>query len=165
MAASSAIIITEVLAFNALVFGGLPRQIDVTLLAFNILVIVIIVTVAVYSAGDYSRVPPEDPPPALLERLPAPLRGSLIALSVTDHYVHVTTDKGTHMLLMRLSDAMRETAPLPGLQIHRSHWVALDAIQSVDRTARRSEVVLNNGTRLPVSRTFLPQLKDAGFVR
>jgi DNA-binding LytR/AlgR family response regulator len=67
------------------------------------------------------------------------------------------------MLLMRLSDAIAETEPTPGFQIHRSHWVAQDAIGSVHSTSRKSEVVLHSGERLPVSRTYLPQLKDAGF--
>jgi DNA-binding LytR/AlgR family response regulator len=99
-----------------------------------------------------------------MERLPAPVRGPLISLSVTDHYVHVTTARGTHMLLMRLSDAIAETEPTEGLQIHRSHWVAQDAIQSVQRGTRKSEVILISGSRLPVSRTYLPQLKEAGFL-
>ncbi len=160
---SSGLIYGEVLAINAVIFGALPRSVDLLILGANIFVIVSVVTVAVHFAVP-SEPQDSDEPPRLLARLPVPLRGRLISLSVTDHYVHVSTDKGTHMLLMRLSDAIGETAPVAGLQIHRSHWVALDAIQRVERGARKSEVVLHGGTRLPVSRTYLPQLKEAGFL-
>ena len=161
---SAAVIYGEVLAVNALIFGTLPRQVDFVVLGGNIFLIVIIVTFAVYfiTASEPQN---QDDGPRLLERLPVPVRGALISLSVTDHYVHVTTAQGTHMLLMRLSDAIAETAPVTGFQIHRSHWVAQEAIASVQRTSRgKSEIVLRSGDRLPVSRTYLPQLKEAGFV-
>ena len=45
------------------------------------------------------------------------------------NYVEVWTERGTHLVLMRLSDAIRETAGENGLQIHRSHWVALGAVK------------------------------------
>ena len=41
-----------------------------------------------------------------------------------DHYVRVFTDAGESLILLRLSDAMAEVRDVPGLQIHRSHWVA-----------------------------------------
>jgi hypothetical protein len=37
-----------------------------------------------------------------------------VALSVEDHYVRVRTTRGEEMILMRLSDAIRETAPETG---------------------------------------------------
>jgi hypothetical protein len=102
--------------------------------------------------------------PSILERMPHPLRGKLVALSVSDHYVEVRTEKGKSLLLMRLSDAIRETAPTPGLQIHRSHWVALDAVRQVRRSGGKVSVELVTGESLPVSRGFLPAVKEAGLV-
>jgi uncharacterized membrane protein YphA (DoxX/SURF4 family) len=160
---SSALIYGEVFAINWLVFGPLPHPVDQVILAVNIFAIVTVVTFAIYVAVPSTPLA-EDSAPRILERLPVPLRGRLLSLSVTDHYVHVSTDQGTHMLLMRLSDAIVETAPEEGLQIHRSHWVALDAIERVERGPRKCEAVLQNGARLPVSRTYLPQLKQAGFL-
>ncbi|MEO8684581.1 MAG: hypothetical protein ABI414_07030, partial [Devosia sp.] len=55
-----------------------------------------------------AAVAPLPEPPAILERLPHPLRGRLLHLSVSDHYVDVVTDKGHDLVLMRLSDAMRD---------------------------------------------------------
>jgi DNA-binding LytR/AlgR family response regulator len=62
-----------------------------------------------------------DASPPILNRVPVQRRGRLIALSVSDHYVEVLTDGGRSLVLMRLSDAIAETGPVKGLQIHRSH--------------------------------------------
>ncbi len=101
--------------------------------------------------------------PAILERVPLPQRGRLLALSVEDHYVDIITDKGKALVLLRLADAMRETNPVPGLQIHRSHWVARDAVVRTHRTAGKVTLELSNGLMLPVSRGFLPAVKEAGL--
>jgi len=68
------------------------------------------------------------------------------------------------MLLMRLSDAIRETAPTAGLQVHRSHWVARDQIASVKRTGDRAIMTLKTGAEIPASRTYIPALRDAGLL-
>ena len=107
---------------------------------------------------DTSRAPP------LLERLPLAKRGALVALSVEDHYVRVRTDKGDEMLLMRLSDAMRETAPTPGLQVHRSHWVATDQVAAVARRGDRAILTMRHGGDIPASRSHIQALKDAGLL-
>lgn len=99
---------------------------------------------------------------ALLARLPLEKRGPLISLSVQDHYTEVTTVKGTHLVLIRLSDAMAEAGE--GLQIHRSHWVALKAIATVRRKSGMVELTTASGTVLPVSRSFLPAVKAAGLL-
>ena len=103
-------------------------------------------------------------PPAILERVALPQRGKLLALIVEDHYVDIVTDKGKTLVLMRLADAIREAAPVPGLQIHRSHWVALDAVVRTQRSEGKVVLVLSNGMTLPVSRGYLPAAKDAGLV-
>jgi DNA-binding LytR/AlgR family response regulator len=107
---------------------------------------------------------PIPPAPAIFERLPLPARGKLVRLSVADHYVEVVTDKGKTLVLMRLGDAMREVEPTKGLQIHRSHWVALSAVQKSVRVEGKPMVELADGTRLPISRSFLPAAKLAGLI-
>lgn len=113
--------------------------------------------------------PPAPPPPAppqaaILDRVPLPQRGRLLALTVEDHYVDIVTDRGKALVLMRLADAIRESAPVPGLQIHRSHWVALDAVSRTERSAGKVIVELSNGLRLPVSRGYMAMARDAGLV-
>ena len=112
-------------------------------------------------ATEMAEAAPE--PPAILERVPLPQRGRLVALIVEDHYVDIVTERGRTLVLMRLADAMRETGAVPGLQIHRSHWVARDAVVRVQRSAGKVTLELSNGMRLPVSRGFLPAVRAAGL--
>ena len=93
-----------------------------------------------------------------------PQRGTLVSLSVTDHYVEVATSKGRALVLIRLSDAIKETSPTAGLRIHRSHWVALEAVVRVLRLDGRLVVELKDGRRLPVSRSYAGDLRAAGLM-
>ena len=102
-------------------------------------------------------------PPPILERVPLPQRGALWALVVEDHYVEVLTERGKTLVLLRLSDAIRETAGVPGVQIHRSHWVALAAVSRVVRSEGKVFAELPNGLRLPVSRGYADAAKAAGI--
>ncbi|NJR13601.1 MAG: LytTR family transcriptional regulator [Phyllobacteriaceae bacterium] len=99
--------------------------------------------------------------PEILARLPVEKRGPLQRISAADHYVEVFTGNGRHLLLMRLADAMAEAAPEPGLQVHRSHWVALAAVRQLASSAGRSVVILHDGTSLPVSRSAIGPLRAA----
>jgi hypothetical protein len=103
-------------------------------------------------------------PPAILKRLPLAQRGRLLALSMQDHYVEVATDKGRALVLMRLSDAIAETTPVAGLQIHRSHWVALDTVARSGRSEGKGFVELLDGTRLPISRGYVDAARAAGLL-
>ncbi|MFP1632370.1 LytTR family DNA-binding domain-containing protein [Zhengella sp. ZM62] len=99
---------------------------------------------------------PAAPPRApLLDRLPPEKRGALVRLEVQDHYVLAVTTRGSEMLLMRLADAIRETAPADGFQVHRSHWVARDGVVALEREPGkngRSFLRMADGERVPVSR-------------
>lgn len=152
--------------FNMLVFGNEddPMRLP-ALLAYTVLIAALVTTSAHILLRDKpaeaAAVPNE---PALLDRLPRPQRGRLIHIAVSDHYVDVTTDKGTSLVLMRLSDAIGETRPVKGLQVHRSHWVALDAVRRGRRQGGKPVLELENDTIVPVSRTFLPAVKAAGLL-
>lgn len=108
--------------------------------------------------------PPYSPEPRLLVRLPKAIRAPLVALSATDHYTDVTTTAGSTRLLLRLSDAIAESAPTPGLRIHRSHWVALDQITAARRDGPRAVVTLTDGRDYPVSRSSLAALEQTGLL-
>lgn len=103
-------------------------------------------------------------PAPILERLPVEKRGPLVALSVEDHYVHVRTTKGAEMVLLRLSDAMREVGDQRGAQVHRSHWAAFDQVRSVTRDGDRAVLHMSAGGDIPVSRRHIPVLKEAGLL-
>lgn len=109
-------------------------------------------------------IPPAPERARLLDRLPEPRRGALLALSMEDHYVRVFTDAGDCLLLLRLSDAMVEAGGTPGLRIHRSHWIATAAVTRLERLPDgRLRVHLVNGLVLPVSRSHAKAVREAGF--
>ena len=57
------------------------------------------------------------------DRLPMKLRGASIrAVQAEDHYLRIHTDRGSDLILMRLSDAVIEMEGLEGAQVHRMAW-------------------------------------------
>ncbi|MBE0452617.1 MAG: LytTR family transcriptional regulator [Roseovarius sp.] len=103
--------------------------------------------------------------PRLARRLPEALQGAdILRLSGNGHTVEVVTDQGAHTLRLRLSDAIDEMEPVAGMCTHRSHWVTLAAMTG--RECREGKVFLrlSNGERVPVSRTYAPQLEAAGVI-
>lgn len=103
-------------------------------------------------------------PPRLLDRLPVEKRGRLVAISVQDHYVEVATTKGAELILMRLGDAMGETGAVKGMQVHRSHWVATGEVTAARRDGARAILTMSDGRDIPVSRTYVPAVKEAGLL-
>jgi hypothetical protein len=103
---------------------------------------------------------PQAPGAAILSRFHIPPGTRLIALSAQEHYTRVVTTTGARLVLLRFSDALRETAPTAGLQVHRSHWVALDAIAAFTRNGREGEILLSNGETVPVSRSYVRDLQS-----
>ena len=97
-------------------------------------------------------------------RIPERLGTNLLYLATEDHYVRAVTDRGSDLILYRLSDAVAELGPAAGLQVHRSYWVANGAVASVVRDGHRLTIVLNNGERIPVSRTYRGALDRAGWL-
>ncbi len=99
------------------------------------------------------------------ERLPIPLKSAVIyAVQSEDHYLRVYTEMGEAMILHRLSDAIAELSQFEGRQVHRSWWVAKDAIQSVKKAEGKTELVLVNGLVVPISRSTVPQLRKEGWL-
>ncbi len=138
-------------------------------LGVNVVLISTIITCAIvylkrHLAGAPAETTAVPQPAAILRRLQLENRGPLISLSVSDHYVQVTTTKGQELLLLRLSDAMDEVGDTPGLQVHRSHWVALDQIAAARRDGAKAIITMNDGRDIPASRTYVPALKEAGIL-
>lgn len=156
-----------VLALNYVAFGRSPVGMQAGwLLAVEILVVAALVSAGLYVWTRAAPEPDDTGPraPALLDRLPLDKRGPLVAISVQDHYVQVITTRGRDLLLMRLGDAMREVGDVPGLQVHRSHWVALDQVRAARRVGDRAVLTMTDGQGIPVSRTYLPAIRNAGLL-
>ena len=98
------------------------------------------------------------------DRLPLKLRGAAIrAVQSEDHYLRIHTDRGSDLVLMRLSDALTELEGLEGAQTHRSWWVAREAVRGVTRGDGRATLTLEGGLAAPVSRRFARALREAGW--
>jgi len=125
-----------VFAVNTAAFPGQSEHVRSPALFATIVAIAIIVTWLLHALhnGTHANAEAASLParsPAVLERIDLDKRGALIAMSVEDHYVRIITTKGEQLVLLRLSDAVREVAPVDGAQVHRSHWVAFGHVVRV----------------------------------
>ena len=166
--ATGAAIMALVIALNLAVFGFLPDMADLPGFAAQVLAISVVVMAVIdmfsrHLAPARARDPAPAPPP-ILARLPLDKRGPLVALSVEDHYVRVRTTRGEEMVLMRLADAMRETGDTAGAQVHRSHWAAFGQVRGATRQGDRALLAMSAGPDIPVSRSNLHKLKEAGLL-
>ncbi|MEC8456533.1 MAG: LytTR family DNA-binding domain-containing protein, partial [Pseudomonadota bacterium] len=110
--------------------------------------------------------PPSQPtrPARFLDRLPPRLKGAtLYAVQAEDHYLRLHTDRGSDLILMRLSDAVEELEGLEGARTHRSWWVARSAVRAVDRGDGRATLTLEGGLNVPVSRRYARTLREADW--
>lgn len=103
--------------------------------------------------------PPEPLSPPILRRLPGALQGDLLFLQAEDHYVRVATTAGQALVHSRFTDAIAAAHPVEGVQVHRSFWVACTAIAELQKTGGAYSARLTDGTVLPVSRTYLTNIR------
>lgn len=102
--------------------------------------------------------------PAFLARLKPGIGSSLVRLKVRDHYVEAHTDSGSDLVLIRFSDAIRELEGIDGLQVHRSHWVARDAIAGHRKEKGKLILEMTDGAEVPVSRNYREAVSQAGII-
>ena len=117
-------------------------------------------------AAQAAQAAPAAPAPVkFLERLPLKLRGAEIwAVEAEDHYLRLHTSKGQDLILMRLADAVAELEGIEGAQVHRSWWVARDAVADARRGDGRATLTLKDGSEVPVSRTYARLIREAGWI-
>jgi len=97
-------------------------------------------------------------------RLSAKRRSArLLAVQAHDHYLIVHTDAGEEMITLRFADALADLALAHGWQVHRSWWVCADAVEAVRWQRGIGEMRLVGGMTVPVSRTYGPVVKAAGW--
>jgi len=95
--------------------------------------------------------------PAFMARVRPGIRGRLIALKAELHYLRVVTEFGEDLIHCRFSDAIEQAGEL-GLQVHRSWWVAHDAIAE-RRGGDAPRLILRNGLTVPVSRSWASRVR------
>ena len=107
---------------------------------------------------------PAAAPPRFLNRLPQEIGGDLVYLRMADHYVEAFTTAGSDLVLMRFADAIAELEGADGMRVHRSYWVARGHVAGSERINGRPTLRLTGGHKVPVSRTYLPQVRAAGLI-
>ena len=93
--------------------------------------------------GEPASVPETARQPAFLTGCPPKWARDLIALEMEDHYVRAHTMLGSDLVLLRMRDAIAELEGVEGAQVHRSWWVARDAVERVEREGRNVRLLLS----------------------
>ncbi|MFK7836572.1 MAG: LytTR family DNA-binding domain-containing protein [Sulfitobacter sp.] len=128
--------------------------------------VVVAVHVVIW-AFDFARPPAAgdepDPQARFLRRLPLAKRAPLVRIEAQDHYLNVVTTKGSELILMRLSEAVSDLENVPGLLVHRSHWVALAGVEGHRRENGRDMLQMADGAEVPVSRSNRAAAQAAGL--
>lgn len=101
----------------------------------------------------------------LLSRLPRRIGTDIVAISAELHYLRVYTRTGEALILMSFGRAVEALGVIPGQRVHRSHWVALMHVLSLESDGDRVFCRLDTGLELPVSRAHRTKLRVALSVR
>lgn len=124
--------------------------------------------VAMFAATAISDHAPTPEPDRVIPPLPSfplpPDFGPVRALKGEDHYVRVIGEVRDELILMRLRDAIQRLGDADGLHVHRSWWVAKNAVASVRREGRTAMLILHGGQTVPVAREQMPRLRAAGWL-
>ncbi len=92
--------------------------------------------------------------PAFAERMTKSIGRDIWAVQAEQHYIRVYTELGEEMVLYRFGDALRELSNFDGLQVHRSFWVAAQAVEYIEDNGNSWQIKLRNDIFVPVSRSF-----------
>ena len=74
------------------------------------------------------------------------------------------TDCGEELILLRLSDALKELELVDGLQTHRSWWVARNGVAESKSKSGKHVLVLKSGGVASISRSFLKSVREAEYI-
>lgn len=99
-----------------------------------------------------------------LKRLGLEHGHKLIRLAMRDHYIEVFTEEGSKLVHMRFADALQDVARLNGDQIHRSHWVSFDEIDSIVKDGAKIGFRMSDGAVVPIARSQKARLKEQGLI-
>jgi len=97
--------------------------------------------------------------------IPAELQGEVFCLKAEDHYLRIYTSAGEALVLFCFSKAIKSLSQEKGMLVHRSFWVARQAVKKARRVGQRQYLDLLNGLSVPVSRSRMAQLRDAQWLQ
>jgi hypothetical protein len=115
------------------------------------------------TAPDAANAPPKANEPLfdLLSRLPRRIGTDIVGISAELHYLRVYTSIGEALILMSFGRAVEALGVVSGQTIHRSHWIALAHVASIESVGDRVNCRMDTGLELPVSRTYRATLRAA----
>jgi hypothetical protein len=99
--------------------------------------------------------------PAILRRVSEENCGDLLALQAQEHYVMVYTENGSELINYSFGNALEDLDPQAGMRVHRSWWVAFDAVANMERVDDNWQLQLKNGLTAPVSRSHVSAARKA----
>jgi DNA-binding LytR/AlgR family response regulator len=88
----------------------------------------------------------------------------VLCLQMEDHYVRVHTASGSHLVLATMQQAIAALGGAAGLQVHRSWWVAAQAVAGVGSEGRNLRLKLRGGLVAPVARSSVAAVRAAGWL-
>ena len=97
--------------------------------------------------------------------LALPVANDIICLQMEDHYVRIHRAHGSTIELMPMTAAIARYGRPDGIRVHRSWWVARDAIRDVRQDGRNWRLVLGNGQIVPVARSSIARVRTLGVSR
>lgn len=110
--------------------------------------------------------PNENPParPSTPSTLPDHILATAICLQMEDHHVRVHMQARSYLYFALMRDVVGAMEARRGLQVHRSWWVASDAVQRWEQDGRAVFLILTNGLRVPVARNRVATLRAQGWL-
>lgn len=85
---------------------------------------------------------------------------AVVALEACDHYIRVHTPARSTILHCRFGDAVEQMSSWAGTRVHRSYWVAASAVAALEKHRHGYRLLLGSGAHVPVSRTYLKDVKQ-----
>ena len=88
------------------------------------------------------------------------------AVTAEDHYCRFHLAGGAKpLVLARFADVLAELTGIDGEQVHRGAWIAAASVDGAMREGRAWRLVLADGTRLPVSASYVAAVRARGWLR
>jgi hypothetical protein len=96
--------------------------------------------------------------------LPDHILATASCLQMEDHHVRVHLHGRSFLHFAVMRDVVEAMDAQRGSQVHRSWWVARDAVRGWYREDRAVMLVLVNGLRVPVARNRVASLREQGWL-
>ena len=90
--------------------------------------------------------------------------GEVLCLRMEDHYVRVHTLAGSRLVAGPFERVVASLGNQEGMRVHRSWWVARDAVVGVVADGRNLRLALRGDLSAPVSRASVARLREAGWL-